>query len=736
MDNLALLTWLIPVPLFVAFGLMALMAYGGRLPKPTATAIAMTGVLAALVLALIVFASSLRLNLNEQPVGSSFPWLATGDTTFNIGVVVDPLNLPFVFMVSLACTLIFLYSTSYMANDPRYARFMTYLCLFAGSMLGLVVSDNLLTFFVFWELMGFCSYALIGFFYNKPSAFKAAVKAFMTTRIGDMFLMLGIVYLWSATGTLNFHAIMQNEDILEHLVHEPALIFGGLSAATVIGLLIFGGTVGKSAQWPLHVWLPDAMEGPTPVSAMIHAATMVSAGVLLSLRIFPLLNATLAHVPSGMGTAFNVIGFIGAMTALIGALIAVAQFDIKRVLAYSTISQLGFMVAAIGMGAYVAAAFHLLTHAFFKALLFLGSGSVIHGVEHGHHHLAHAAPAGHAEPADDHGHDAHDAHGTDGHDAPSEPEFDAQDMRNMGGLRTRMPVTFITFLIGGLALSGFPFITAGFWSKDEILGAAYQGLTEGQTLHTVIFAVLVFSATLTAFYTMRQIALTFFGVARTEAAANAAENPWQMTLPLGVLSFFALFAGLMNIPRQIPVIGTEWLGNLLEPTLEASIKVIGHEHAAVFSFVPMIVSIVIGLLGLSVGWLIYGAKPLAANQADPVEKLGGLFTFLNRRMLWDELYRAVFIMPLQWIADNYSRIVDKGIIDGILTGGYAIGGRFAGLLKSFDERVVTGTSNKVGEFFRDLGQSGRELQTGRVQEYLVSALIAAVVMLAFFLFIQ
>ncbi len=337
-----------------------------------------------------------------------------------------------------------------MRGDPYYSRFFAFLSLFGGSMMGLVVVDNLLGLFIFWELMGFCSYALIGFFFRKPSAYKAAVKAFMTTRVGDMLLLLGMVYLYSATGTLNFFDVLHSEEVLHTLAATPAVLGLGLSAAGLIALLVFGGTVGKSAQFPLHVWLPDAMEGPTPVSAMIHAATMVSAGVFLLLRFFPLLQATGEGSP-----AFAVIGLIGAITAFLGATIAVAQYDIKRVLAFSTISQLGFMVAAVGAGAYIAAAFHLLTHAFFKALLFLGSGSVIHGVEHGHHHASPAQPTGFS------------ARSTRGRTCSglgtqhSGLSFDPQDIRNMGGLRKKMPITFWTFLIGGLALSGFPFITPG-----------------------------------------------------------------------------------------------------------------------------------------------------------------------------------------------------------------------------------------------------------------------------------
>jgi NADH-quinone oxidoreductase subunit L len=482
-ETIATLLWLAPLPPLLAFAVIAL--FTNRYRQTSAT-IAVSAMIASLVISFLVFFNVWQMqDLGKKPIGSQIGWLPTGDTVLNIGVAVDPLGATFLFMVPLACTLIFIYSTGYMAADPLYARFFAYLSLFAGSMMGLVVSDNLLTLFIFWELMGFCSYSLIGFFYRKPSAYRAAVKAFMTTRVGDMLLLLGMVYLYAETGTLNFHQILRNEEVLNSLAATPAVLGLGISAAGLIAILIFGGTVGKSAQWPLHVWLPDAMEGPTPVSAMIHAATMVSAGVFMLLRFFPLLVAAGEH-----GTAFTIVGLIGAFTAFLGATIAVAQYDIKRVLAFSTISQLGFMVAAVGIGAYVAATFHLLTHAFFKALLFLASGSVIHGMEHGHHHASH-----HHHHHDHDGHD-HDAHGHE--DEHTAHDFDPQDMRNMGGLRQRMPITFVTFLIGGLALAGFPFITAGFWSKDEIFADAYyHGLVKGDGLATLVFIVLVVSALLT-----------------------------------------------------------------------------------------------------------------------------------------------------------------------------------------------------------------------------------------------
>ncbi len=729
--NLPIFAALIPVFPIVAFMLIALWANRSH---ALTTTIAMVGMGLALLLSwAIVFNVVGIKDLGNKPLTWNFPWLATGDKTFNIGTVLDPLNVTFLFMVPLAAFLIFLYSTSYMGKDPRYTRFMGYLSLFAGSMLGLVVSDNLLSFFIFWELMGFCSYALIGFFYNKPSAYKAAVKAFMTTRVGDMFLLMGMVYLYWQTGTLNFFDIFHNAKVLEHLA-EVVTPVAGISAASLIALLIFGGTVGKSAQFPLHVWLPDAMEGPTPVSAMIHAATMVSAGILLSLRIFPLIEAT--HEVND-GSAFMVIGLIGAITALIGALIAVGQYDIKRVLAYSTISQLGFMVAAIGIGAYIAAAFHLLTHAFFKALLFLGSGSVIHGVEHGHHHVAghgaHGPRAAHAPQAhgvDAHGADAHavaahDTHAAHGHDAHDDHAFDAQDMRNYGGLRKRMPLTFVTFLIGGLALIGTPFITAGFWSKDEIIADAFAKAPTSP-IALLVLIVLLIAATLTAFYTTRQILLTFFGSPRTEAAAHATENDWRITVPLMVLSVFALLGGYFNVPSDFPVFGNilaalggaEWLKKWLMSML------IVPEKLPPFNIIPVALSILVWAVGGAIGLYLYGGKnALKAGEADPVTKLGGVFTFLNNRMYFDELYRTLFINPLQRFADAYAKYFDKIVIDGIIMdGGWSVGSGIAGLLRWLDENLVTGISNAFGSIFRWFGTLLRPLQSGQIQGYLSSGI--------------
>ncbi|MCS6773536.1 MAG: NADH-quinone oxidoreductase subunit L [Thermoflexales bacterium] len=725
-DYLTTLLWLAPLPPILAFGLIALFLNRYRQLSST---VAVVSMIASTVLSFIVFFNVWQLkDLGKAPIRSTFPWLATGDTVLNIGVGVDPLGATFLFMVPLACSLIFIYSTGYMANDPYYTRFFAYLSLFGGSMMGLVVSDNLLMLFIFWELMGFCSYSLIGFFYKKPSAYRAAVKAFMTTRVGDMLLLLGMAYLYAETGTLSFHEILHNESVLQSLAAKPAVLGLGISAAGLIAILIFGGTVGKSAQWPLHVWLPDAMEGPTPVSAMIHAATMVSAGVFMLLRFFPLLQATGEH-----SAAFTIVALVGAITAFMGATIAIAQYDIKRVLAFSTISQLGFMVAAAGIGAYVAATFHLLTHAFFKALLFLASGSVIHGVEHGHHHAHAHHHHHHNNPGSHHG-DEHDEHSEHGHHEEAHA-FDPQDMRNMGGLMKRMPITFATFLIGGAALAGVPFITAGFWSKDEIFADAYyHGLVKGDGLATLVFVVLVASALMTAFYTTRQVAMTFLGQPRTEAAANAVESAPSMTFPLIVLAVFALFIGFINIPKDFPLFGALmgdgafWLKNFIASML------LEKPEALKFNPVPVVFSIGVALGGIALGYAVYGARPLQAGQTDPVEKLP-FFKFLYNRWYWDELYQLIFVRPMQAIAYGYSRVVDKQVIDRVLEDGYALGARVTKGFAEFDRVVITGFSDTVGRIFREAGLWVRDLQSGQVQNYLLSGLAMALVILAVFVFL-
>jgi NADH-quinone oxidoreductase subunit L len=696
------LIWLIPLPPVLAFALIILFT---NRSKALSHSIAVGAAFLSWLLSMVVFVRALGVeNLGREPFEASIPWLPTGDTWLRIGVLVDPLTAVMLFFVAWTVLMIFIYSVGYHnfgqpkgdhdhqglpphgatveehghkhvvpSVEPMYSRFFAFIGLFAFGMYLLVVSDNLLTLFVGWEIMGLCSYLLIGFWYAKPSARDAAVKAFMTTRVGDVFMLLGIAYLYSATGTLTFREIFTPTTL--HVLANVPSGFLGFSAAGLIGLLLFIGTIGKSAQFPLHVWLPDAMEGPTPVSAMIHAATMVSAGVYAVIRMYPLTSLD----PQTM----SIIAFIGTFTAIFAATIAVAQNDIKRVLAYSTISQLGFMIAALGMGAYVAAVFHLVTHAFFKALLFLGSGSVIHGVEHG---LLH----------------------TGNH------KVDPQDMFNMGGLRKRMPITFWTFLIGGFALSGFPLVTAGFWSKDEILADA---LGHG---HVAIFLTLATAAFLTAFYTMRQITLTFLGKPRTAEAEHAQETSWTMTAPLVILAIFAVAAGWAGISEHFPLLGgllPNWVHEFVGGTLAEL------PESLAFNWIPLLTSLVVALGGLTLGYFVY------RNVNSPAEDRLQI-PLLKNKYYFDEAYDFLFVKPSYWFAENVVyKFMDQKVIDGVLhLFGPGTAGIGTAIRNYFDlpiiNRGIGDGSYKVTWWIMKVV---RPIQTGRVQQYLLFALVTFIV---------
>jgi NADH-quinone oxidoreductase subunit L len=710
------LTWLIPLLPLLAFAIIILFT-GKNRKLSHSIAIGAIG-LSWIIGWGVAFSAFTTPHLNEHPIHFHADWFPTGTTWFSIGTWIDPLAAITLFMVPFVCLMIFIYSVGYMGYgteevDPNYSRFFGYISLFAAGMLGLVVSENLLTLFISWEIMGLCSYLLIGFWFakNYPDPKKitprqAGLKAFLVTKIGDIFFLLGILYLYSQTGSLSYDVIF-NEGVLhtlaEHTVTLPLL--GTWAMASVIGLLIFGGVIGKSAQFPLHVWLPDAMEGPTPVSALIHAATMVSAGVFLTVRIFPLLHIVVEvehHNPT-----MSFIAFIGAFTALFSSTIAVAQDDVKKVLAYSTISQLGYMIAALGIGAYVAGAFHLITHAFFKALLFLGSGSVIIGCHH------------------------------------------EQNMMEMGGLKNKMPITFWTFVAGGFALSGFPIITAGFWSKDEILAHAWHEFSLEGVVSWPFFVwlLLTIAAFLTAFYTGRQICLTFLGKPRSHHAEHAHETPRTMTVPLMLLAFFALTLGFAGIPEEIIGEGRNWFHHF-----------VGHEFAATPLSVPvMFLSSLLAVGGLFLGWLVYGRKPLAAGQPDPLIKvLGPVHTVLKNKYYFDELYQATFVRGTialanvffyfdnRWVIDPIVNLVgrigrliaeisaafDLRVIDRLVDlAGYA-GAALSTLSGVFDLGIVDRIVDGVGQTARASGGLLRQIQTGRVQNYLLVALVTVLMLLA------
>ncbi|MBI1296360.1 NADH-quinone oxidoreductase subunit L [bacterium] len=730
MEGIFNLAWVIPIPPFLAFLTIVLFLNGN---KRGSSLVAIGSVVISFVLGWgIAFASFFTDHFGENPIDRALYSIPTGASELVIGYAVDPSNALMLIMVPFLLLMIFIYSSGYMTfpghlrsedfpqayaqhKDPRYSRFFAYISLFATGMLGLVISNSLLTFFIFWEIMGLCSYLLIGFWFEKESAKKAAFKAFMTTRIGDAIMLIGMMFLYiqSEPSTLRFSELFTAEN-LEHLAQTSVTIpiFGSVPWIALIAVLLFFGTVGKSAQFPLHVWLPDAMEGPTPVSAMIHAATMVSAGVYLLVRMFPIYEYA-GEVSAGVLTF---VGFIGAFTALFAATIALTQWDIKRVLAYSTISQLGYMVAAIGMGAYLAAIFHLLTHAFFKALLFLGSGSVIHGVEHGFHH---AHEHGHGHDEHEHGHGTHVIQRQDGALNPEDP----QDMRNMGGLLERMPRTGWTFIIGGLALSGFPLVTSGFWSKDEILAVAWGDA------HFWIFWTLALSAFLTAFYTMRQIGLTFLGTARSEGARHAPESVASMTVPLLLISVFAIGAGWVGIPEKIPFIGgivPNWLAHFLEPYL---LHMHLHPHVLTFSWMPLLTSVVVALGGLGLGYLVYG-KGLKEGQIDPLAKLfGPIWTMWHNKYWVDEFYRDT-VVAFTLAFSKFLALFDREwVIDWIVNWIGRLAIALSTVLAAFDRYVIDGLVNGVGWLSDQAGNVTRLLQDGRVQTYLLFGLLTAAVWL-------
>jgi len=772
-DFLLNLAWLIPLFPFLAFVAIPLGVYHNR---KLSHSLAIGGIAIACAISLFcVFPRAVWLWARDGTLAYESPlihWLSAGHERFGLGIYIDPATAIMLFMVPLVCLMIFIYSVGYMnfgtpQVDPRYSRFFAYISLFATGMLGMVVFNNLLTFFIFWEIMGTCSYLLIGFWYEKnyPDPRKitprqAGLKAFIVTKIGDLFFMLGLAMLYAEVGSLSYRDIF-NPQTLEHLAHEPFL---GTSMATVIALLLFGGTVGKSAQFPLHVWLPDAMEGPTPVSALIHAATMVSAGVFLVVRTFPLLQVADPSALALGGVPF--VALIGAFTAIFASVMAVAQDDVKGVLAFSTISQLGYMIAALGIGAYVAGAFHLITHAFFKALLFLSSGSVIHGMEHGHHHVHEHAHHGHER---EHGGQAH-----------KETWFNPNDMMNMGGLGKRMPRTFLAFLIGGLALAGFPIVTAGFWSKDEILAQAWSG-------NQLVFWVLAIAAGLTAFYTARQLCLTFAGEPRTEAARHAPESVKSMTTPLLILAVFAMCLGWIGIPDNIfnldlpHALGVKyinWFHHFVGSTLESAahggehaLRVAGHMSEAVhgFDWAPMLIGTAFGLTGLLLGYLVYGLKPLKAGEMDRLEAamrkiyLGWLYRAMEQRFYFDWLYQHTFVWASLRLAELFdwfdygqkpgrhgvvdgivitfaragrllstvSNWLDVHLVDGLVNLAGNLGRLLSVGLDIFDLRIVDGIVNGIGEVIKFTGREIlRPIQSGKVQFYLMVAVITAMVLVA------
>ncbi len=524
------LVWLVPaLPLA---GFLVLLFLGKRLGEPWAGWLATAALTGSFVTAVVVWVGLRDLPGEERQFTQVlFEWMPSGGLRVDLGFLVDPLSITMVLFVTGVGSLIHLYSIGYMHGDEEFPRFFALLNLFAFFMLMLVLGDNLLVTFLGWEGVGLCSYQLISFWYRDTPNAVAGKKAFVTNRIGDWGFLVAMFFTFGAVGSLNY---------LDLNAQAPVL---ATTTATAIAALLFVGAVGKSAQLPLFVWLPDAMAGPTPVSALIHAATMVTAGVYLMIRVNPVLAVSESWLP-------DLIAWVGVGTALVAATIALAQNDIKKVLAYSTISQLGYTFLAVGSGAYVAALFHVVTHAFFKALLFLGSGSVIHGMG------------------------------------------GEQDMRRMGGLRKVMPVTAVTFIVGWLAIAGVPPF-AGFWSKDEILVFSFDR-------SPLLWAVGLVTAVLTAFYMSRQVFLVFFGDRRWDEDVHPHESPWTMTLPLVVLAGLALVGGLMNMPFSDDLkVFEHWL----EPVVHGAEAELGVPGATMW--ILGLVTVGLGLLGIAAAWAIY-----------------------------------------------------------------------------------------------------------------------------------
>jgi NADH-quinone oxidoreductase subunit L len=669
-SSIAQLLWLIPAVPILASGVIALLKQPRR---KTASTLAIGSLAFSLLLSIIAFAHVLSGWMSGHAVRETvnFTWLQFGSTNVDLGWVLDPLSAVMLVMVTFVGLLIFIYSTGYMAHDENYMRFFNFLSLFAGAMLGVVIANSLLLLFMCWELVGLTSYLLIGFWYQKPSAAAAAKKAFLTTRVGDVFFLLGIVWLFAQTGTLLFYfngAGSMESHALTGLLLERTGFFG-ISAATAIALLIFAGAAGKSGQFPLHVWLPDAMEGPTPVSALIHAATMVAAGVYLIARVYPLMQAGMPA--GGTTTALSVVTWVGAFTALFAALIAVAQNDIKRILAYSTVSQLGYMMAGLGMGGVAVGMFHLITHAFFKALLFMGAGSVIHGCH------------------------------------------EEQDIRRMGGLKKYMPLTFATYSIGMLALCGVPIFFSGFWSKDGILEAAHSW-----PLSHAPYFMLVFGAVLTAFYMTRQVSYVFFGVYRGHGHAH--ESPKAMTTPLAILAFFAIALGAIGTPAW------PWFRAFLE-SRAAGVEF--HALAEPAWLMLLLTSCIIVVVGIGLGWLLYGSKSPAAEEPDVLERaVPWAWAALRDRLYVDEFYGMTFIAFYGWWA-RVADWLDRRVWGGVVALVAWVFGLFAKLNRFLDASVVDGTFDKGCEEISTGGGLLSRMQSGRVQTYL-RVLVVAVVGLA------
>lgn len=672
--------WIVAVPPMISWILITLFnrRLGGR-----AAYVAVTAVFLSMAFAVVVFVEL----LSHGPFRAGYEWIRVGDFVVNVGFQVDQLTGLMLVMISTVSSMVQLYSMGYMAGDTRYQRYFGTISLFTFAMLGLVLADNFIWLLVMWEIMGLCSYLLIGHWFEEYEPQMAAMKAFLTTRVGDVAMMVGVWLLFASTGT--FDIAKAGELARMGGIHQGTL--------TVGAVLLFGGAVGKSAQFPLHVWLPDAMAGPTPVSALIHAATMVAAGVYLVSRTYQIFALS--------AEALLVVAVIGGFTALFAATIATVMTDFKKVLAYSTISQLGYMMLGLGVGAYAAGVFHLLTHAFFKALLFLCSGSVIHALH-------------------------------------------TQEMHQMGGLSRKMRITFLTYLIGAGALAGIPPLS-GFWSKDEILAGVYR------SDHAFLFWFGLAAAAITAYYITRATFLVFLGKPRdVHVHEHAHESPLVMTVPLIVLATLAVFAGLPATPLMGHWIG-HFLGtgtegeafhigagqaahavsNAAASTAAHAASVLSATHGAVApeavgyaaesgSPVVMCLAISAALIGILAGYAVYGTR--AVDRGAVIKRLHPVYLPLKNKYYVDELYYLVLVRPGIKLSE-LARRFDLGVIDWCVN---FVGRTTAEISKQageFDLEVIDGVVNGVANGTVATGRQLRKVQTGYVQAYMMSILAAAVI---------
>lgn len=682
---------LIQLALYILFlpllGFLVLIFFGKRLPRHGDWL--GTGILGVtLIFSLIILFVKL-FSYPAETFISQFTWIDLGNVPFigpisiELGIMLDNLSVIMLVVVALVSFLVHLFSIGYMQGDVRYSRYFAYLGIFSFSMYGIVVAHNFLMMYIFWELVGLSSYLLIGHWYEKKSASNAAMKAFIVNRIGDAGMFIGIMILFVTFSTFTFEKIFDSLAI-------GMIPFGSEAWLTAAGILIFCGAIGKSAQFPLHVWLPDAMEGPTPVSALIHAATMVAAGVFLIARTFAIMT----------GDALMVITYIGVITALIGAIIAITQYDIKKVLAYSTISQLGYMVMALGTGAFTAGFFHLVTHASFKAGLFLGSGSVIYAM---HHAL----------------HKKHDHH------------TDPQDIRNMGGLKKKMPITYLTFLIFTLAISGVPF-TSGFLSKDEILAGTlgFAGVTGHYLVPLLAFLV----AGMTAFYMFRLLILTFHGEhADKSRESDIHESPAVMTIPLIVFASLSIWIFYSFNPFGA---ASGWFYSVMERPLSVVPAAVQPVAADVFNKAvhdahtfAMILSILIAGLGILFAFAVYHYRKIDADNLS--KATGPLYSLSYNKLYFDEMYDKSAIRGTLGLA-KISAWFDNTIIDGIVNGSATLTRLWSNFSGRFDNVVIDGFVNLSAYFTGFIGLLLRKFQTGKVQTYIVFVIFSIIIF--FFIF--